>query len=154
MLHESLRLPKWVQDATVARCKVLANLDITERRVPQDGRIRINYRESLIDLRVSSLPTQFGEKVTIRVLNSSAAPSGLEPLNLAERDLRCVRQGIGRPQGMVLVTGPTGSGKSTTLYSMLGELIAPTRNIVTIENPIEYQIRGVNQVQINERQGL
>ncbi len=154
MLHESLRLPKWVQDATVARCKVLANLDITERRVPQDGRIRINYRESLIDLRVSSLPTQFGEKVTIRVLNSAAAPSGLESLNMPERDLRCVRQAIMRPQGMVLVTGPTGSGKSTTLYGMLGELIAPTRNIVTIENPIEYQVRGVNQVQINERQGL
>ena len=154
MLHESLRLPKWVHEATVARCKVLANLDITERRVPQDGRIRINYRESTVDLRVSSLPTQFGEKVTIRILNSASAPTGLEQLTMSERDLRCVRQAIMRPQGMVLVTGPTGSGKSTTLYSMLGELISPTRNIVTIENPIEYQVRGVNQVQINERQGL
>jgi type IV pilus assembly protein PilB len=154
MLHESLRLPKWVHEAVVARCKVLANLDITERRVPQDGRIRIHHREALIDLRVSSLPTQFGEKVTIRILNSSSAPTGLDHLALGERDLRCMRQAIMRPQGMVLVTGPTGSGKSTTLYSMLGELISPTRNIVTIENPIEYQVRGVNQVQINERQGL
>ncbi len=154
VLQESFRLPKWVQDPLTARCKVLANLDITERRVPQDGRIRIRYRDSNIDLRVSSLPTQFGEKVTLRVLDSNAGPKSLDCLNLEPRDLHILRQAISRPQGMVLVTGPTGSGKTTTLYAMITELISPTRNIVTIENPIEYQIRGVNQVEINEKQGL
>jgi len=154
ILEESFRLPKWVQDPLTARCKVLSKLDITERRVPQDGRIRIRYRGVMIDLRVSSLPTQFGEKITMRILDSSGAPTGLEGIGLSPRDLKCIRQAIGRPEGMVLVTGPTGSGKTTTLYGMLAEIISPTRNIVTIENPIEYQIRGINQVEINEKQGL
>jgi type IV pilus assembly protein PilB len=154
MLEESFRLPKWVHDPLVARCKVLASLDITERRVPQDGRIRIRHRDSMVDLRVSSLPTQFGEKLTMRILDSSAAPTGLDQLGLSDRDVRCLRQAMSRPEGMILVTGPTGSGKTTTLYGMLAEMISPTRNIVTIENPIEYQIRGINQVEINERQGL
>ncbi len=154
ILEESFRLPKWVQDALIARCKVLSKLDITERRVPQDGRIRISYRDRLVDLRVSSLPTQFGEKLTMRVLDPTAAPRGLEGFGLAPRDLQLIRQAIARPEGMVLVTGPTGSGKTTSLYGMIAEIISPTRNIVTIENPIEYQLRGVNQVEINEKQGL
>jgi type IV pilus assembly protein PilB len=154
ILEESFHLPKWIQDPLTARCKVLARLDITERRVPQDGRIRINHQDTMVDLRVSSLPTQFGEKVTMRILDPSRAPSGLEQLGLSERDLHCLRQAIGRPEGLILVTGPTGSGKTTTLYGMLAEMISSTRNIVTIENPIEYQLRGVNQVEINEKQGL
>jgi type IV pilus assembly protein PilB len=154
VLHESFHLPKWVQDPLTARCKVLAKLDITERRLPQDGRIRIRYQDKMIDLRVSSLPTQFGEKVTMRILDPTTGPKNLESLNLQPRDLHCVRQATSRPQGMVLVTGPTGSGKTTTLYGMIAELTSPTRNIVTIENPIEYQMRGINQVEINERQGL
>jgi type IV pilus assembly protein PilB len=154
MLQEAFQFPKWVHEPLVARCKVLAKLDITERAKPQDGRLRIQYRDTVIDLRLSSLPTQYGEKVTMRILNPAAAPSGLDHMGLSERDLRCIRQAISRPQGMVLVTGPTGSGKTTTLYSMLAELISPTRNIVTIENPIEYQIRGVNQVEVNDKRGL
>ena len=154
MLQEAFQFPKWVHESLVARCKVLAKLDITERHKPQDGRIRIEYRETVIDMRVSSLPTQFGEKVTLRILNAATAPSGLDGLRLVERDLRCVRQAITRPQGMILVTGPTGSGKTTTLYSFLAELRSSTRNIVTIENPIEYHITGVNQVEINEKRGL
>ena len=154
VLHESFHLPKWVQDPLTARCKVLAKLDITERRVPQDGAIRIRYQEKMIDLRVSSLPTQFGEKVTMRILDPSSAPQGLSVLKLEPRNLGCLRQAIRRAQGMVLVTGPTGSGKTTTLYAMLAETISPARNVVTIENPIEYQLRGVNQVEINEKQGL
>jgi len=154
ILEETLRLPKWIQDPLIARCKVLAKLDITERRVPQDGRIQIRYRDALVDLRVSSLPTQYGEKVTMRVLDPTDAPTGLEGFGFSPRDLKCIRQAIARPEGMVLVTGPTGSGKTTTLYGMLAELVSPTRNIVTIENPIEYQIAGVNQVEINEKQGL
>jgi type IV pilus assembly protein PilB len=154
VLVESFRLPKWIQDPLTARCKVLAKLDITERRIPQDGRINLRYGDSYIDLRLSSLPTQFGEKVTMRILDPSNAPKGLDGRGLSDRDLKAIRQAIGRPEGMVLVTGPTGSGKSTTLYAMLAEMVSPTTNIVTIENPIEYQLRGVNQVQINEKQGL
>jgi type IV pilus assembly protein PilB len=154
ILEESFRLPKWVQDPLIARCKVLAKLDITERRVPQDGRIHLRYHDKIIDLRVSSLPTQFGEKVTMRILDPSAAPAGLDALQLSSRDLHCIRQAISRPEGMILVTGPTGSGKTTTLYAMLAEIISPTCNIVTVENPIEYQLRGANQVEINEKQGL
>lgn len=154
MLEESFRLPKWVQDPLLARCKVLAKLDITERRVPQDGRIHLRFRERMMDLRVSSLPTQYGEKVTMRILDPSSAPTGLDRLQLRPRDLRCIRQAIARPEGMVLVTGPTGSGKTTTLYAMLAEIVSPTRNVVTIENPIEYQLRGANQVEINDKQGL
>ena len=154
ILEESFHLPKWIQDPLTARCKVLARLDITERRVPQDGRIRVNYRETMIDLRVSSLPTQFGENVTMRILDPSTAPTGLDRFGFAARDLQCIRQAIARPEGMILVTGPTGSGKTTTLYGMLAEMISPTTNIVTIENPIEYQLRGVSQVEINEKQGL
>ncbi len=154
ILEESFRLPKWVQDPLIARCKVLAKLDITERRVPQDGRIHLRYRDQMLDLRVSSLPTQFGEKVTMRILDPTAAPNGLDELHLSARDLSCIRQAMGRPEGMILVTGPTGSGKTTTLYAMLAEIISTTRNIVTIENPIEYQLRGANQVEINEKQGL
>ncbi|HVN87293.1 MAG TPA: ATPase, T2SS/T4P/T4SS family [Candidatus Binatia bacterium] len=154
LLEESFRLPKWVQDPLIARCKVMSKLDITERRVPQDGRIRLLHREAMIDLRVSSLPTQFGEKLTMRILDPRSAPSGLDVFGLSTRDLECIRRALRRPEGMVLVTGPTGSGKTTTLYGMLAELISPTRNIVTIENPIEYQLHGVNQVEINEKQGL
>jgi type IV pilus assembly protein PilB len=154
ILEESLRLPKWIQDPLTARCKVLAKLDITERRVPQDGRIHVRFQETTLDLRVSSLPTQFGEKVTMRLLDPSRAPKGLDVLQLPPRDLKLIRQAIARPEGMILVTGPTGSGKTTTLYAMIAEIISPTRNIVTIENPIEYQISGVNQVEINEKQGL
>ncbi len=154
ILEESFHLPKWIQDPLTARCKVLAKLDITERRVPQDGRIRISYREKMVDLRVSSLPTQFGEKVTMRILDPSSAPPGLDQFGFSTRDLKCIRQAIARPEGMILVTGPTGSGKTTTLYGMLAEMISPTTNIVTIENPIEYQLRGVNQVEIHEKQGL
>ncbi len=154
LLEESLRLPKWVQDPLIARCKVLAKLDITERRVPQDGRIQIRHGDAMIDLRVSSLPTQFGEKVTMRVLDSGKAPTSLNAFGFADRDLECIRHALSRPEGMILVTGPTGSGKSTTLYGMIAEITSPTRNVVTIENPIEYQIDGVNQVEINEKQGL
>jgi type IV pilus assembly protein PilB len=154
LLEEGMRLPKWVQEPLIARCKVLAKLDITERRVPQDGRFRISHRDSTVELRLSSLPTQHGEKVTLRVLDPSSAPSSLETFNLSDRDLKRIRHAITRPEGMILVTGPTGSGKTTTLYGMLAEIVSPTRNIVTVENPIEYQIGGVNQVEINEKQGL
>jgi type IV pilus assembly protein PilB len=154
MLQDAFQFPKWVHDPLVTRCKVLAKLDITERQKPQDGRIRVEHREWTVDLRVSSLPTQFGEKITLRILNHAVTPGGLDHLGLNERDERVVRQAIARPQGLILVTGPTGSGKTTSLYAMLAEITSSTRNIVTVENPIEYRIAGVNQVQVNERRGL
>jgi len=154
LLEEAMHLPRWVQDPLIARCKVLARLDITERRVPQDGRIQVRYEDSIVDLRVSSLPTQFGEKVTMRILDPRTAPANLEKFSFSERELGWIRQAFHRPDGLVLVTGPTGSGKTTTLYGMIAEIISPARNILTIENPIEYQMEGVNQVEINEKQGL
>jgi len=153
VLEESLRLPKWVQDALISRCKVVAGLDITERRVPQDGRIHIRHGDALVDLRLSILPTQFGEKITMRILDPSAAPQNLDQLMLPEAAVEAMRHAMHRPEGLILATGPTGSGKTTTLYGILNELRSPTRNIVTIENPIEYQLAGINQVEINNKQG-
>jgi len=154
LLEEGARLPKWVGAPLTARCKVLAKLDITERRVPQDGRIALAYHKQKIDLRVSSLPTQHGEKITMRILNANAAAGGLDKLQLNPREREVIMRAIRRPEGIVLVTGPTGSGKSTTLYAMIHEIAHTTRNIVTIENPIEYQVKGINQVEVNEKQGL
>lgn len=154
VLEETLRLPKWVQDPLIARCKVLAKLDITERHIPQDGRIQIRHGQQTVDLHVSSLPTQFGEKLTMRVLDASNTPTGLDALELAPRDLKSIRRAIARTEGLILVTGPTGSGKTTTLYAMIAEISSPKRNIITIENRIEYRIDGLNQVEISEKHGL
>jgi type IV pilus assembly protein PilB len=154
VLEESFRFPKWVQNALTARLKVMAKLDITERRVPQDGRIQLRYQERLVDLRVSSLPAQHGEKITLRILDASSAMQSLDRLGVAGAELQRLRDAIKRPEGMILITGPTGSGKTTTLYALLREKISPNINIVTIENPIEYQLKGINQVEVNEKQGL
>lgn len=154
VLEETLRLPKWVQDPLIARCKLLAKLDISERRIPQDGRIQVRHGQQTVDLRVFSLPTQFGEKVSMRVLDSSKAPTSLDRLDLSARELKSIRRAIARPEGLILVTGPTGSGKTTTLYAMIAEISSPKHNIITIENPIEYRIDGLNQVEINEKHGL
>jgi type IV pilus assembly protein PilB len=154
ILEESFRFPKWVQSALLGRLKVMAKLDITERRVPQDGRIQIRYQERVVDLRVSSLPTQHGEKITFRILDSQRAVTTLEKLGFSPAELQRLREAGRRPQGMILVTGPTGSGKSTTLYGLIREIFSPTINIVTIENPVEYQLKGISQVEVNEKQGL
>ena len=154
ILEESFRFPKWVQAALLGRLKVMAKLDITERRVPQDGRIQIRYQERVVDLRVSSLPTQHGEKITFRILDSTRAVTSLEKLGFSPAELSRLREAGRRPQGMILVTGPTGSGKSTTLYALIREIFSPTINIVTIENPVEYQVKGISQVEVNEKQGL
>jgi type IV pilus assembly protein PilB len=154
ILEDVLEIPKWAQNPVIARIKVMAKLDITERRIPQDGHLRVNFAGSFVDFRVSSLPTADGEKIVMRVLNSATGLRPLDSIGLAERDLRALRRAIGAPEGMILVTGPTGSGKTTTLYSIIQELLSPEINIVTIENPIEYQIKGVSQVGVNEKQGL
>jgi len=154
VLEDVLEVPKWAQNPTIARLKVMAKLDITERRVPQDGHLRVRHASHVVDFRVSSLPTADGETIVMRVLNSATGLRDLDKIGLSARDLGVLREAIRAPEGMILVTGPTGSGKTTTLYSMIRQMLSPEINIVTIENPIEYQIEGVSQVDINNKQGL
>ena len=154
ILEESFRFPKWVQNPLTARFKVMSKLDITERRVPQDGRMQLRYQDRLVDVRVSSLPAQHGEKITLRILDAAQAIQSIERIGLSPTDLGQMRAAVRRPDGMVLVTGPTGSGKTTTLYALLRDVFSPRISIVTIEDPIEYQLRGINQVAVNDKQGM
>ena len=154
VLRELDTVPLNIQNSLVSRLKILADMDIGERRAPQDGRFMVAVGSARVDMRVSTLPTQYGEKVVIRLLEATAPVSsfgslGLPP-GLAARLLQCMAQ----PQGMLLVTGPTGSGKSTTIYSALNLLRKPSVNVVTVEDPVEYALPGVNQVQVNVRAGL
>ncbi|HEX3816864.1 MAG TPA: GspE/PulE family protein, partial [Chthoniobacterales bacterium] len=133
---------------------ILAGLNIAERRIPQDGRFRIRVMGKDVDLRISILPTQHGEKVVIRILDKSALAGSVESMGMDEETVARFRKAIDAPHGMILVTGPTGSGKTTTLYSVLQELNSPNYNIVTVEDPIEYELMGVNQVQARPDIGL
>jgi type IV pilus assembly protein PilB len=154
VLYEMLPPPKSIAVAIASRIKVMSNLDIAERRLPQDGRIELVVNGNPVDLRVSVLPTMFGESVVMRVLDRSNVSLDLERLGLREDDLRLVRQLISRPHGIVVVTGPTGSGKTTTLYAALNELNDVKTKILTSEDPVEYDIDGLVQCQINEDVGL
>ncbi|MFA5670400.1 MAG: GspE/PulE family protein [Balneolaceae bacterium] len=143
------------KDAITSRIKIMAELDIAEKRRPQDGRIKIRTKKGQdIDLRVSSLPTQYGEKMVLRILDKGSQELNLEALGLTDKMLADFRKEIHNPYGMILVTGPTGSGKTTTLYSALNELNSPDVNITTIEDPIEYNLDGINQTQVHEEIGL
>ena len=153
-LVESQVVPKWMHGGLISRFKVLANMDIAERRMPQDGRCRIQVGDKQIDLRVSTLPTRHGEKMVLRILDRSDQLLELEDLGLAGSDLETLLDFLKRPQGMLLVVGPTGSGKTTTLYSVLQRLDSKTQNIITIEDPIEYEMPTINQVQVHEKIGL
>lgn len=148
------QLSKTTAPALVSRIKVMAKMDIAERRIPQDGRIRVNFEGKPIDLRVSTLPTQFGEKVVIRVLDLSLNKYLLSDIGLSESDYALALGMIEKPQGLVLVTGPTGSGKSTTLFAALNCLSNDKTNIITIENPVEYNLKEATQVNIAEKSGL
>jgi len=154
VLHEMLRIPKEVQPAIVARIKILAGLKIDEHRKPQDGRLRYEALGEAMDIRVSIMPTFYGEKVEMRLLRATAKPMSLRELGMLEDTVQIVEESIKKTYGMLLVTGPTGSGKTTTLYSILNMLNRPDVNIVTIEDPIEYYIRYVNQTQINPQAGI
>ncbi|NBU77088.1 MAG: type II/IV secretion system protein, partial [Planctomycetes bacterium] len=147
-------LPKNIIPAITSRLKIMADLDIAERRLPQDGRIRRMFRGRVFDLRVSTLPTRFGEKICLRLLDSGATQLGLDKLISSQDALAMVRDMGSKPYGMILVTGPTGSGKSTTLYSLLSERNSPTINISTVEDPIEYSLKGISQTQVNREKGL
>jgi type IV pilus assembly protein PilB len=154
VLEEAVKLPLAVRTTLTARFKVMAGLDIAERRVPQDGRVSFLEGGRRIDGRVSTLPTQYGEKVVIRLLDAQRALVDLDQLGFEPWERQQVDECLQRPEGMILITGPTGSGKSTTLYSMIRAVQTPGVNIVTVENPIEYRLPGITQTEINERQGL
>ncbi|HUK56685.1 MAG TPA: ATPase, T2SS/T4P/T4SS family [Nitrospiria bacterium] len=154
LLKEDLRLPKWIHGALISRMKILGRLDIAERRLPQDGSVRVKSDNREIDLRLSTLPTQYGEKMVIRVLDQGRLVVSLDTLGVSSQNLSLVRSLMRRKQGIILVTGPTGSGKTTTLYSMIHAMRDEVTNIVTVEDPIEYNLENVNQVQINADIGL
>jgi len=154
VLHEKLALPKNVHDAVVSRIKILSDMKIDERRIPQDGRFNFKIEDQEVDLRISTLPTVYGEKVVMRLLKKTGGALSLPELGLRGLALKNLEAAISRPFGIILVTGPTGSGKTTTLYSILSKINSVKVNIVTLEDPVEYQIAGINQVQINPRAGL
>jgi type IV pilus assembly protein PilB len=153
VLHEMLAPPKRLEPAITSRLKIMANLDIAERRLPQDGRIKLRYNTREIDFRVSILPTIFGEKAVLRILDKEALRLDLAQLGFDAWSLEQFQTAIHQPYGMVLITGPTGSGKTTTLYSGIHTINSPDHNIMTAEDPVEYNLKGVNQVQINEGVG-
>jgi type IV pilus assembly protein PilB len=158
ILYNIMNPPLRLKDAITSRIKIMAKMDISEKRLPQDGRIKIrtsfNGKKKEIDYRVSTLPTLFGEKIVLRILDRDNLPLDMSKLGFEESSLRRVETGILKPYGMVLVTGPTGSGKTSTLYSALNRLNTPETNIITAEDPVEYNFRGINQVQIKEQIGL
>jgi type IV pilus assembly protein PilB len=150
ILHEAWTLPRRLEPAVISRLKIMASLDIAERRLPQDGRIRLRHGSREADLRVSILPTTFGEKCVIRILDKQAVRLDLPALGFEGAALETVQHTLRQPYGMVLITGPTGSGKTTTLYAGIHGINAPEINIATAEDPVEYTLKGVNQVQIND----
>jgi len=154
VIQEHLSLPKWVQSALVSRFKAIAEMDIAQRRRPQDGRLNLVYESRTIDLRISTLPTHFGEKVVLRILDPEKAIPGLEDLGLTGWNLERVTEALKARQGLILTTGPTGGGKTSTLYAAIQNLHSSDKNIVTVEDPIELQMTGVNQVQVNNTAGL
>ncbi len=154
LLREVLTSPRHLQAGVTSRIKIMANIDIAEKRIPQDGAIQIKVGKKDMDIRVSTLPTVFGEKVVMRLLDKSNVLLGLEESGMALHHVTPFRKLIRRPYGLILVTGPTGSGKSTTLYGSLQEINSIDKNIVTVEDPVEYQLRVINQVQVNSKAGV
>ncbi len=153
-LHDVLSLPKKNQNAILVRIKIMSNLDITEWRMPQDGRFKIKLPRQEIDFRVSVLPTTFGQKIVLRILDKSNLSIGLDGLGFFPETTAFFKEALAKPFGMILVTGPTGSGKSTTLYSIVNQLNTPERNIITIEDPVEYLLEGITQIQAKPEIGL
>ncbi|MGB9735029.1 MAG: type II secretion system ATPase GspE [bacterium] len=151
ILYEIIKPPKRFQSSIISRVKVMAGMNIAEKRLPQDGRIRIKIAGKDIDIRTSVIPTSFGERVVMRLLDRSSVLIGLDNIGLSDEKLKLVKQLIRRSNGIILVTGPTGSGKTTTLYSVLSVLNSPEVNILTIEDPVEYQIKGIGQIQVNPK---
>jgi type IV pilus assembly protein PilB len=154
VLHEVMRSPKNIQGGLISRLKVMADINIAEKRVPQDGRVSLRVGATSVDLRLATLPTVYGEKVVIRVLNKESVLLRLDQLGLQDDAYKRFEQSFRKPYGAILVTGPTGSGKSTTLYATLNIINQPDRNIITVEDPVEYRLAGANQVQVHNKAGL
>ena len=154
VLHDAHRSPKSIQNGVISRLKIMADMNIAERRVPQDGRMSVNHQGRRVDLRVATLPTVWGEKVVARILDTSNTQLGLDDLGFSEDNFQRYRASYTKPYGMILATGPTGSGKSTTLYATLNILNRPDVNVITVEDPVEYRLPGINQVQTNAKAGL
>jgi type IV pilus assembly protein PilB len=154
LLRDKMSVPRAAAAGIVSRIKVISNLDIAERRVPQDGRARFQVAQGIVDVRVSTLPNLTGEKVVIRLLSQAGSTPAITKLGLDEHQLEMILGHIVAPQGLILITGPTGSGKTGTLYSAINQIRTPDRNIVTLEDPVEMQVTGITQVQVNERTGL
>lgn len=154
VMHEMQRAPKNIQNGVISRLKIMADIDIAERRRPQDGRMSVSHGGRKIDLRVATLPTVWGEKVVMRILDNSTSGMAMSDLLMLPRNLEAYQQSYSKPYGMILVTGPTGSGKSTTLYTTLNAVARPQINVITVEDPVEYRMAGINQVQVNPKAGL
>jgi general secretion pathway protein E len=151
ILYDLLTPPKWIQPALISRVKVMSKMNIAEKRLPQDVRFEVKIGDQDIDCRVSTIPTAFGERVVLRLLNKSGSLLELTDLGLSTGRLKLLKKLVASPNGIVLVTGPTGSGKTTTLYAVLSSINKPDINIITIEDPIEYQIKGISQIQVNPK---
>jgi len=151
ILYDLLSPPKWIQPALTSRIKVMAKLNIAEKRLPQDGRFEVKIANEMIDVRVSTLPTTFGERVVMRLLNKTGSILDLTEIGLSTPQLKQLKELVSSPNGIILVTGPTGSGKTTTLYGVLSSINTPDINIITIEDPVEYQLKGISQIQVNPK---
>lgn len=151
ILYDLLSPPKWIQPALTSRIKVMAKMNIAEKRLPQDGRLEVKIGQQQIDVRVSTLPTSFGERVVMRLLNKSSSIFSLNEIGLSDKQLKTLKDLVHTPNGIILVTGPTGSGKTTSLYSILSSINTPDINIITIEDPVEYQLKGISQIQVNPK---
>ncbi|MFH1347489.1 MAG: ATPase, T2SS/T4P/T4SS family [Candidatus Margulisiibacteriota bacterium] len=154
LMHDVSKAPSFLHSSIITRIKVLARMDIAESRIPQDGRFELKTEEKDIDIRVSSYPTIYGECIVMRLLDKSSVMYGLRDLGFSEENLKIFEEVIKRPYGIILVTGPTGSGKTTTLYATLAQIINPETNLMTVEDPVEYELEGVRQSQINPKAGL
>lgn len=154
VLHEVMRSPRSIQAGVISRLKIMSDINIAERRIPQDGRLSVTTNGRKVDLRVATLPTVWGEKVVMRILDNSTARLDLSDLGFSQHNYSIFEQSFTKPYGMILVTGPTGSGKSTTLYATLNVVNRPEVNIITVEDPVEYRLPGINQVQVNPKAGL
>ncbi|WP_308467458.1 GspE/PulE family protein [Rathayibacter soli] len=154
VLHQMQSAPKGIQNGVISRLKIMSDIDIAERRKPQDGRMSVTHGGRQIDLRVATLPTVWGEKVVMRILDNSNTSLSLKDLDLLEHNFQAFKRSYSKPHGMILVTGPTGSGKSTTLYATLNAVARTEINVITVEDPVEYRMTGINQVQVNPKAGL
>lgn len=154
VLREVMKLPKSIEPALISRIKILSNLKIDEHRIPQDGQFAVHVADKDVDLRIAVSPVVWGEQVVVRLLDKSGSSFALEEMGYAGRALRTIRKGIVKPNGMVLTSGPTGSGKSTSLYALIQEIFDDAINVVTLEDPVEYKMQGVNQIQVNAEVGL